>query len=29
MQNVGPPGIKLVYLMTPENIMIEVTEVKG
>ena len=29
MQNVGPPGVKLVYLMTPENIMIEVTEVKG
>jgi catechol 2,3-dioxygenase-like lactoylglutathione lyase family enzyme len=29
MQNVGPPSVKLVYLMTPENIMIEITEVKG
>jgi len=28
MENAAPPGIKLVYLMTPENIMIEVTEVK-
>jgi hypothetical protein len=29
MENDGPPGVKLVYLMTPENIMIEITEVKG
>jgi catechol 2,3-dioxygenase-like lactoylglutathione lyase family enzyme len=29
MQNIAPPGVKLIYIMTPENIMIEITEVKG
>jgi catechol 2,3-dioxygenase-like lactoylglutathione lyase family enzyme len=29
MENVGPPGTKFIYIMTPENIMIEITEVKG
>jgi hypothetical protein len=28
MQNAAPPGVKFVYLMTPENIMIEVSEAK-
>jgi len=28
MQDAAPPGAKFIYLMTPENIMIEISEMK-